>query len=98
MSLWLKCRSGSSAASQPVSGEQPPEVGAVEPGEPRGLRDRSRALHEVHEVAALELRGRLPLGFGERFDRGFRCPGRAFADRRVIAAWTTAPSRNDRGD
>lgn len=73
------------AALQPVTMQEATEVGAIESGQPRGLRDRSGALHQVHEIAALELRGRLSFRFGERLDRYVRRPGRAFTDRRVVA-------------
>jgi hypothetical protein len=50
--------------------EQAAEVGAIETGQARALRDRSdRALHHADEVATLERTRRETLGFGERHRR-----------------------------
>src|SRR3954462_2665379 len=68
-----------------VALEQAPEVGAVEPGQPRGLRDRPLgALHREGEVVLLDRRARPPLGLGER--------------RQLIVAALPGGHRDGRGD
>jgi hypothetical protein len=61
------------------------EVGAIELGESGRFGHRGSLGHQIDEVAPLEFRGGLTLGFGEWLDRSFRSPRRTLTNRRVVA-------------